>query len=317
MKTPELVVMYSGGKGSWAAARSLLNAGADPVAMTLLFADTNGEDEDLYRFLDESAADLGAQLVRLDNAGQTIWDVFRRERMIGNTRLSVCSRALKQRPARAWLDANAEPGRTRVVVGIDWTESHRLPAVERSYAPFEVLAPLTWDGAWSKERVDKELASAGIEPPRLYAQGFPHNNCAGACVRAGQGQWALLLQHNPERYAREEIEENRFREELGKDVAILRDRSLRARLGLLGLTEADVETFVEPDDEWIEDGEHHTRPGASYLLHSSTQTVLEVPAVAPLPLTTLRHRIEDAQDVDMDDLGGCGCMADLDAETSL
>lgn len=222
---PEYVAMVSGGKGSWGAARYLIDEhGVDPERMVLLFTDTNGEDEDLYRFLEESSANLGASLVRLDNDGATIWDVFRKERMIGNTRLSVCSRALKQRPARAWLQDNADPAVTKVVVGIDWTESHRLAAIVRNYAPFQAVAPLTWPGAWSSERISEELAAAGIAEPRLYAQGFPHNNCAGACVRGGQGQWALLLEQNRDRYLAEEAQENAFRAELGKDVAILRDR---------------------------------------------------------------------------------------------
>lgn len=258
------VVMFSGGKGSWGAARQLLEAGISPGDITLLFTDTNGEDEDLYRFLREAAADIGSELVWIDNDGQTIWDVFRKQRMIGNTRLSVCSRILKQKPARDWLDAHCDPEDTRVVVGIDWTESHRLPAITRNYEPFTVVAPLTESGAWSKDRIDTELAERGIAQPALYAKGFPHNNCAGACVRGGQGQWANLLETNPERYAQEEAEEQKFRQETGKDVAILRDR----------------------------------RGGVT----------------RPLTLTELRHRVEGHEDVDREDIGGCGCMTDLAME---
>lgn len=219
------VGMLSGGKGSWGALRYLIDEhGVDPAQIVGLFADTNGEDPDLYRFLAESTANLGVELVRLTNDGLTVWDVFRRERMIGNSRLSVCSRALKQRPARKWITENTDPATTGIVVGIDWTESHRLPAIMRNYSPWEAVAPLSWQGAWSKDRIDRELASAGIAAPGLYEQGFPHNNCAGACVRAGQGQWALLLRTNPERYASEETQENAFREELGKDVTILREQ---------------------------------------------------------------------------------------------
>lgn len=219
------VVMFSGGKGSWAAARHRRDVdGVDPQDMTLLFTDTNGEDPDLYRFLKDAAADIGAPLVVLDNDGQTVWDVFRKERMIGNTRLSVCSRALKQRPARKWLEANRDPAATTVVVGIDWTEAHRAPTMERNYQPYGFAAPLTEPGSWSKDRVDAELEAVGIAQPRLYAQGFPHNNCAGACVRGGQAQWALLLKANPDRFAQEEAAEETFRQETGKNVAILRDR---------------------------------------------------------------------------------------------
>ena len=261
MSALRYVVQTSGGKGSWAAARHLRDVqGVDPEQMTLLFADTNGEDPDLYRFLREAAEDIGAPLVILDNDGRTIWDAFREARMIGNTRLSVCSRMLKQQPCRDWLTANTNPANTVVVVGIDWTESHRLPAIERNWAPWLTLAPLAEPGAYSKHDIDQLLADAGIEPPRLYAQGFPHNNCAGACVRAGQGQWARLLQVNPTRYAAEEAQEEALRTELGKDVAILRDR----------------------------------RGGTT----------------KPLTLRALRERIEDNEQIDLFDIGGCGCFTD-------
>jgi 3'-phosphoadenosine 5'-phosphosulfate sulfotransferase (PAPS reductase)/FAD synthetase len=219
------VVTLSGGEGSWGSGRYLIDSlGVSPEQVTLLFTDTNGEDADLYRFLRECADDLGSELVWIDNDGQTIWDVFRKNRMIGNTRLSVCSRVLKQEPARRWLEANTDPTTVAVVVGIDWTEADRLPAITRNYQPWKVIAPLTEPGSWSKERIIKELAARGIERARLYAQGFSHNNCGGACVRAGQGQWELLLRTNPERYASEEAQEESLRDHLGKDVAILRDR---------------------------------------------------------------------------------------------
>lgn len=67
--------------------------------------------------------------------------------------------------------------------------------------------------------------SRGIEPPRLYDLGFAHANCGGACVRAGQAQWALLWRTDPELYLRWEAEEETTRALIGKDVAILRDRS--------------------------------------------------------------------------------------------
>jgi 3'-phosphoadenosine 5'-phosphosulfate sulfotransferase (PAPS reductase)/FAD synthetase len=182
------IVQFSGGLGSWGSARFLRDAlGIEPERMTLLFADTNGEDPDLYRFLHEAAADIGAPLVVLDNDGRTIWDAFREARMIGNTRLSVCSRMLKQKPCRDWLTENTDPADTTVVVGIDWTEVHRLPAIERNWAPWLALAPLAEPGAYSKRDILDLLADAGIEPPRMYAQGFAHNNCAGACVRSGTG----------------------------------------------------------------------------------------------------------------------------------
>lgn len=254
--TGQFVVMFSSGAGSWAAGRLIVDQhGAENV--TLLFTDTAMEDEDNYRFLNDAATDLGAELVQLKD-GRDVWDVFKDARMIGNTRLSVCSRILKQEPARAWLDANRDPATTTVVVGIDWSESHRMAAVERSYAPYKVLGPLCDPPYRDRDAIFADLAARGIKRPRLYDMGFTHANCGGFCVRAGQGQFAQLLRNMPDRYAWHERREQEMRDYLGKDVSILRDR----------------------------------RGGTT----------------VPLTLRALREEIElDDSQIDLFDLGGCGC----------
>lgn len=215
-------VMFSSGVGSWAAARRLADI-RGPENMILLFTDTAMEDEDNYRFLAEAASDIGARLVELRD-GRDVWDVFKDSRIIGNTRLSVCSRILKQEPARAWLDANCDPETTVVVVGIDWSESHRMAAVTRNYAPFRVAAPLCEPPYRSRDQIFADLTARGIARPRLYDMGFAHANCGGFCVRAGQGQFAQLLRAMPDRYAWHEQKEQEMRDYLGKDVSVLRDR---------------------------------------------------------------------------------------------
>lgn len=240
------VVMFSSGAGSWAAARRIADEhGTDNLV--LLFADVRGEDEDNYRFLVEAAADiyglqLPAALARSTRhnwmhlakfvpglvwltEGRTIWDVFRDNRFLGNTRLANCSKFLKQQPAREWLDANCDPAETTVHVGIDWTETHRLPAIESGYQPFPAKAPLTEAPYLNRDQVLGMLRRRGIDPPRLYGMGFQHANCGGGCVRAGQGQFAVLLKQMPERFAEWERQEQGLRDYLGKDVSILRDRT--------------------------------------------------------------------------------------------
>lgn len=61
------VVMFSGGIGSWAAAKRVAERHGT-ADMVLLFTDTKTEDEDLYRFIDEAAADVGAPLVKIADA---------------------------------------------------------------------------------------------------------------------------------------------------------------------------------------------------------------------------------------------------------
>lgn len=177
------IIMFSGGIGSWATARQVVHQhGAENV--TLLFADVGGdhpsphvgEDADTYRFIQDAANQLGAQLVTL-NAGMTIWEVFKKDRFLGNSRLANCSKYLKQKPCREWLDTNCDPADTTVYVGIDWTETHRLPAIVKAYQPFRAEAPLTEPPYASKDDLIAEAVADGLTPPRAYADGFPHSNC--------------------------------------------------------------------------------------------------------------------------------------------
>jgi len=218
---PMAVVMFSGGAGSWMAGRRAVQRfGADNVA--LLFADTQMEDPDLHRFLDEAAADIGAPLIRIAD-GRDIWQVFKDRRMLGNSRIANCSAELKQKPCRRWMDENA-PGAV-VVLGLDWTEEHRLPGAVAGWAPFGVIAPLCDPPHLTKRQILDAMKASGIEIPRLYRLGFAHNNCGGGCVRAGHAQFAHLFRTMPDRFAEWERGESELREHLVADVSILRDRT--------------------------------------------------------------------------------------------
>lgn len=74
--------MFSGGAGSWGAAkRTVERHGPDDVL--LLFADTLIEDEDLYRYLEEAAANVGApRELRRDTGHRTL----SRDRAVGDAR---------------------------------------------------------------------------------------------------------------------------------------------------------------------------------------------------------------------------------------
>lgn len=212
--------MLSGGLASWAvASRVVAQHGTD---VTLLFADVLAEDEDLYRFNRDIERDLGVPITVVCD-GRTPQQVGIDRRHLGNTRIANCSHLLKQKPCRDWLEANTDPSDTAVYVGIGWHEQHRLPAIAKAWAPWTAIAPLTEPPYLDQHQLIEAVRKRGIEPPRLYGLGFVHNNCGGACVKAGQAQWAHLLRVFPERYASWEQHEERMREELG-DVAILRDR---------------------------------------------------------------------------------------------
>lgn len=226
------IVMFSGGVGSWAAAKRVAEQhGTDDLV--LLFADVGGqhssphagEDEDCYRFIADAAENIGGELVIL-NQGMDIWEIFKKDRFLGNSRLANCSKFLKQRPAREWLGQNCPDAEAATVyVGIDWSEVHRIPAIEKAYLPYRAEAPLTEPPYLDKDDMLAWCRREKLEPPRMYAQGYPHANCGGGCVRAGHGQFRMLLANNRERFLYWEQKEAELRQYLDKDVTILRDRT--------------------------------------------------------------------------------------------
>ena len=140
------VVMFSAGAGSWAAARRVAEQFGSN-SLRLLFTDTLTEDADAYRFLIEGAAnvlnrDLSKRMttpslsefpdfrdraswrhflneLRAETAihlpelvwlvdGRDVWEVFRDERFLGNSRADPCSKILKRQKADQWLVQNCD-----------------------------------------------------------------------------------------------------------------------------------------------------------------------------------------------------------------
>ncbi len=227
------IVFFSGGVGSWAAAKRVV-ARFGAANTTLLFTDTRMEDEDLYRFLSEASANVGARLVVIAE-GRTPWEVFFDRRFLGNSRADPCSETLKRKLADRWLDANCDPANTVCYVGIDWTEQHRIDRLAPRKLPWVFEAPMCEPPYLDKHGMLLWLKRDGIRPPRLYEMGFAHNNCGGFCVKAGQGHFANLLRAMPCRYAFHEEKEQAIRRFLGKDISILKD----------GLTLKDLRKKIE------------------------------------------------------------------------
>lgn len=224
------VIMYSGGIGSWYAAKRIIDDHPDDK-VTLLFADVKGqsgnphigEDEDTYRFIEESSKQLGAELVTVAD-GRDMWELFKDVRFLGTSQIAPCSKYLKQIPCKQWLRKNMNKEDTFVVVGIDWMEIHRIKFINEAYAPWKVLAPLCGPPYLSREDMLKLCEESGVKPPRAYSYGHPHNNCGGSCVRAGQGQFIKLLDFNRDRYKVWEEKEQEVRDHIKKDITILRIR---------------------------------------------------------------------------------------------
>jgi hypothetical protein len=216
------VVMFSGGVGSWAAAKRVAEKhGTDNL--TLFFTDTLIEDADTYRFLREAAANVGGELVEIAD-GRTPWEVFKKVRFLGNSRVDPCSLHLKRALADKWLVDNHDPANTTVYVGIDWSEVHRFERLAPRKLPWVYEAPLCEPPYLDKNQMHEWAEREGLEKQRLYKLGMPHANCGGGCIKMGHGGFARLYYADPCRFGEWEENEEALRDDLG-DVSILKDRT--------------------------------------------------------------------------------------------
>ena len=213
------IIFYSGGLGSWMTAKRVVEKeGKENVI--LFFTDTKTEDEDLYRFINETVEKLGCEFVSIED-GRDVWEVFHDSRFLGNSRIAPCTTILKQKLAKKWIKANYKPDECILYLGIDWSEIHRTEAPRRNWKPYTIEYPMCDEPYLSKGDVMNELMRDGIEVPKLYNMGFAHNNCGGFCVKAGQAHFKNLYKTMPERYMYHANKEQEIREYLGKDVSIL------------------------------------------------------------------------------------------------
>lgn len=187
-------VSFSGGLGSGISALIAHEQGLD---FELVFADTLIEDEDLYRFNQDIAKAVGKEIVHLVD-GRNPWEVFVDRKWIGNSRTAHCSTELKTKQVKKYIAENAKEGDV-LVLGMDWSE---LDRIERARAHWKVpIVSLLNDYNVSRDMFDDMLAKYNIAIPRLYEKGFLHNNCGGFCVKTGQKQMKMLMEHFPDRYA--------------------------------------------------------------------------------------------------------------------
>lgn len=217
--TVDRVVFYSGGIASFIAAKRLVERHGRQ-RIRLLFTDTKYEHEDLYRFLDETTAYLGVELVR-EADGRNPWEVFRDVKFLGNSRIDPCSKILKRQVAKRWIKSNyPNPDKVVLYLGLNHDEGRRLERSKGYWSPYCVESPLMDKPLLDKPAMLEECRACRIEPPELYELGFPHNNCGGFCIKAGQAHFRHLLRELPDKYQEAEAKEEEMRQMLG-DVSIL------------------------------------------------------------------------------------------------
>lgn len=158
----------------------------------------------------------------------TPFDIFDEQGFIGNSRNDPCSRMLKRETVFNYVSDMYKKEDIVIAVGIHGDEFERRAAIEENWKRqgYDTVFPIIEEPYLEREeqiRLMNEWYGVSLE---LYEYGFDHNNCGGACVKAGQRQWALLWYYRPDVYDEWEQREIKWNEEWaekrGKEYTILR-----------------------------------------------------------------------------------------------
>ena len=178
----------------------------------------------------DKLADNKYQIVTPENRDNTIrlwtpFDIFDDVKVLGNSRFDHCSRILKRETIFNYVKDNYPEKNVKLAVGIHKEEIDRMLAIYENWKAkgYEVLFPLIDLEKPSKEEQSRLLLEWYDSVLDLYELGFEHNNCHGACIKAGQRQWALLWYYYPNVYRTWEIREAQWREKNG-EYSILKKR---------------------------------------------------------------------------------------------
>lgn len=309
----EDVQMFSGGLGSWASAKRRTQQTGKPPC--LLFADTIIEDEDLYRFIVQGAANiLGAAtgwqalepmwksippleqmpdrklhlqafavaamqaipgLVWIRD-GRTPWEVFHDVRFVGNTMVAKCSHTLKQATCRVWLETNRDVADTTLILGIDWQEGHR------------------YEG--------KKGVNGKPDTPGARELWLPWQSVAPMCDAPHLSKYEVANW-----LEREGIDPPRLYD-LGfthNNCGGFCVKAGHAHFRRLLATMPDRYAYHESQEEYLR---RYLDKDVAILRNRKGGTT------KPLPMVDFRRQQEAGQQCDMLDFGGCGCFSDPGVE---
>ena len=245
-----LMVNVSGGAASAEAWKRCLDkygaARVHPV-----FADTESEDPDTYRFLDDCQRVFGQRLTVV-RAGGDIWDCFHKHGMMRIAAAGNACKAsveLKQKPLDAEYERSEADGQA---IGLNFDEPERMARLSARLSARRILYPLATSPRLSECDIISRIRGYGIEPPAIYDDGFTHNNCLGkgGCVLAGLSQWAAYYKLFPERFAYAEQREKEFIDRTG--FTVLRDQSRNSvKPYPLSRLRIDVDAGREFGNDWV------------------------------------------------------------------
>lgn len=191
-----IVVWFSCGAASAIAARETLRLYGDSCTVRVVNNPVAEEDEDNRRFAADVGRWLGVTVEAATNpkypdcSAETVW--ADRSFMSGPTG-APCTIELKKRARQEWEKNNP----------VDWHVLGFTSEEKSRYEKFvlterENVLPVLIDAGLAKQDCYDALLAAGVEPPRMYALGYPNANCIGCVKATSPTYWNHVRKVHPE-----------------------------------------------------------------------------------------------------------------------
>lgn len=216
--TKHIVSISSGVPSALVAILAIERFGYDNVE--LVFADTQVEHEDNYRFLADIEQYIGKKIHGLKE-GRTPLEVAEDEHIIPNQKLATCTKHLKIFPIRDFVNQFRYKFKIEMHIGFDTSagDKARVPDNRKGWESVGIQSRYLLIENDIQDAKD-ELEKRGIRIPHTYSLKFKHGNCLGkkegqgrGCVKFGHGDMIKVLQEWPADYIeREEWELNAIRQ---------------------------------------------------------------------------------------------------------
>jgi 3'-phosphoadenosine 5'-phosphosulfate sulfotransferase (PAPS reductase)/FAD synthetase len=167
--------------------------------IVIAYAETGSEDPDNSRFMKECEKWFGRDVIRLKNKKyDSTWDVWEKKKYIAGIHGAPCTGELKIKPQ---LEFQLPDDIHVFGYTADSNDIRRAEAFKENWPDLHIEVPLI-DRGINKSACLAMIISAGVQPPKTYAIGFPNANCIPCCKAQSPAYWALVRQEYPVQFSR-------------------------------------------------------------------------------------------------------------------
>jgi hypothetical protein len=194
-----IAVWFSCGAASAVAAAKTIERYGQTHTIRVVNNPVIEEDADNLRFLSDVEAWLGIKIEKAVNANYahcSAVQTWEKRKFMSGPLGAPCTIELKKHARQQWEAKNPTDWHVLGFTADEKTRHERFVLSERSN-----VLPVLIELGLTKADCYATLLAAGIQPPRMYAMGYPNANCIGCVKATSPTYWNHVRKQHPEVFA--------------------------------------------------------------------------------------------------------------------